>query len=355
MTTDAQERIPVELGETSRAAGGADDGRQFDVVGIGSALVDVLAPATDELLASLGLQKGSMALVDLDRSREIHDTLVASGSWSRSSGGSVANTLAGVAALGGRAGHLGKVGGDDLGEAFTEDIRGAGVLFEPKPAAGATGRCLVLVSDDAERTMVTHLGVASTFGRSDVADAVIAASSLLYIEGYLWDAPEGAEALEHAIGVAHEHDVAVALTVSDALCVERHRSAFLELLDGGIDVLFANEIEAMALFRAGSVAAAVDAAAETGLLAVLTLGAEGSTVVAPDGTLSVPAHQVGEVVDTTGAGDLYAAGFLHGLTQGMDPERCARLGALCAAEVISHVGARPVDDLRSLAAALLGG
>jgi len=327
--------------------------RRLDVVCIGNALVDVLASAPDALLDDLGLVKGTMALVDHVRSGEIYDRM---GPTTEASGGSAANTAAGVAALGGRAAFLGRVADDNLGMAFTHDIRSIGVAFDPKPTTAVpgevvSGHCLVLVTEDAERTMATHLGVASDFGDVDLHDGHLTSTHVVYLEGYLWEQPAAKAAMRGAIELAHANDAAVALTVSDPFCVQNHRSEFLELLDGDLELLFANEEEIMMLFGTSTFEAAAEAVADTGVLAVLTRGAKGSVVVTPSGLIEVPAAPVASVVDTTGAGDLFAAGFLYGITNGLDPEASARLGGICAAEVIAHVGARPQADLRALAVA----
>ena len=306
---------------------------------------------TDELLTELDLVKGTMALVDHVRAAAIYDRM---GATTEASGGSAANTAAGVAALGGRAAFLGRVADDGLGRAFTHDIRSIGVAFDPTPTPAVpgevvSGHCLVLVTEDAERTMATHLGVASEFGAVDLHDGHLASTQVIYLEGYLWEQPTAKVAMRDAIEVAHRNDASVALTVSDPFCVQHHRAEFLELLDSDLELLFANEEEAMMLFGTSSFDAAVDAVAETGVLAVLTRGAHGSVVVTASGPVEVPAAPVGQVVDTTGAGDLFAAGFLYGITNGLRPEDAARLGGVCAAEVISHVGARPRGDLRALA------
>jgi sugar/nucleoside kinase (ribokinase family) len=324
---------------------------RLDVVCVGNALVDVLASATDELLTELDLVKGTMALVDHVRAAAIYDRM---GATTEASGGSAANTAAGVAALGGRAAFLGRVADDGLGRAFTHDIRSIGVAFDPTPTPAVpgevvSGHCLVLVTEDAERTMATHLGVASEFGAVDLHDGHLASTQVIYLEGYLGEQPTAKVAMRDAIEVAHRNDASVALTVSDPFCVQHHRAEFLELLDSDLELLFANEEEAMMLFGTSSFDAAVDAVAETGVLAVLTRGAHGSVVVTASGPVEVPAAPVGQVVDTTGAGDLFAAGFLYGITNGLRPEDAARLGGVCAAEVISHVGARPRGDLRALA------
>ena len=334
--------------QDTASSGPADDG--IDIVTIGNALVDVLTSAKDEDLAALGLVKGTMALVDRERSEQIYATM---GPTTEASGGSAANTAAGIAALGGRVGFLGRVADDGLGRAFTHDIRSIGVAFEPKPAPAGdesvTGHCLVLVTPDAERTMATHLGVASDFGAVDLHDGHLSAAQVVYLEGYLWEQESAKSAMREAIALAHASDAAVALSLSDPFCVEHHRDEFLDLLKGDLEMVFANEEEIVLLFGADDFDGAVRSVEETGALGVLTRGAAGSVVVAASGPVEVPAAPVDHVVDTTGAGDLFAAGFLYGITNGLDPSECARLGGLCAAEVISHVGARPLADLRALA------
>ena len=344
--------MPDDLDPAPPRAAGDDD--LLDVVGVGSSLVDVLARTTDAELERLGLTKGSMALVDLAAAETIHAAMA---DTTEVSGGSAANTMAGVAALGGAAGFVGKVADDRLGEVFARDIRAAGVLFEPvtggKQAAedAGTGRCLILVTGDGERTMSTHLGVAGTITPDEIALDLVRRSQLLYLEGYLWDLPPAKEAMRRAIETCHDHDGSVAFSLSDSFCVDRHRREFLDLLLGDVDVLFGNEEELLALFGASSFDAAISAAEETGLLVAATRVARGSVVLTVHGPQEVASRPVDVVVDTTGAGDLYAAGFLYGLSHGQDPVRCAELGTLCAAEVISHLGARPVADLASLAAA----
>jgi sugar/nucleoside kinase (ribokinase family) len=327
-----------------------DRGPRLDMVAIGNALVDVLATAKDEDLVALDLVKGTMVLVDQPRSESIYATM---GPTTEASGGSAANTAAGVAALGGRAAFLGRVADDGFGRAFTHDIRSIGVAFDPTPAPASpdavTGHCLVLVTGDAERTMATHLGVASDFGSVDLHGGHLSSVQVVYLEGYLWEQPSAKAAMREAIESAHGHDAAVALTLSDPFCVEHHQSEFLELLNGDLEMVFANEEEIMLLFGAHDFDAAVAAVMETGVLAVLTRGAAGSVVVTASGPVDVPAAPVDRVVDTTGAGDLFAAGFLYGITNGLSPVDSARLGGVCAAEVISHVGARPQADLRALA------
>lgn len=321
----------------------------LDVVGIGSPLVDVIARVDDELLARLGLTKGSMTLVDLDQAEALYASMPPS---IEMSGGSAANTVAGVAALGGRAGFIGKVAQDAMGDVFTHDIIANDVDFEAAISAaedGGTGRCLVMVTPDAERTMATHLGVATTFAPGDVDGVLLSRTKITYLEGYLFDLPPAKNAMREAIHATHAADGSVAMSLSDFFCVERHRGDFLSLLTEDLDLLFANEEEAKALFKANSLTMALDALEETGVLSVVTLGAKGCAVVTPAGRFEVPAAPVSEVVDTNGAGDLFAAGFLYGMTNGLGPEQSAQLAGLCAAEVISHLGARPQSDLRARA------
>lgn len=343
----------ADAGTSALPATSTDGAPRLDVVAIGNALVDVLAAATEADLEQAGLVKGTMTLVDSERSAAICATM---GPTVEASGGSAANTVAGVAALGGRAAFLGRVADDEFGQAFTHDIRSIGVAFDPAPVTASpgqavTGHCLVLVTDDAERTMATCLGVASDFGSVDLHAGHLSSAHVVYLEGYLWEQPSAKAAMREAMDVAHAHDAAVALTLSDPLCVQNHRDEFLELLNGDIDLLFANEDEIMLLFGVANFEAAVAAVAETGVLAALTRGAAGSVVVTASGSEVVPAAPVETVVDTTGAGDLFAAGFLYGITNGLSPGESACLGGVCAAEVIAHVGARPIADIRALAEA----
>jgi len=321
---------------------------------MGNALVDVLATVADELLLELELVRGSMELVDLRRAEAIYSAV---GPAVEVSGGSAANTVAGIAALGGSAGFVGKVSDDDMGKVFIHDMRSTGVELhtavadphEGEAEVRGTGRSLVLVTGDAERTMATHLGVSATLGPQDVPEEMVARSSVLYLEGYLWDRPSAKEAMRRAVQIAHEHDRSVALSLSDSFCVERHLRDLLELVVQDVDVVFGNEEELCRLFSAGSLTGAISASEETGVLVVATCGPSGSIVVGGRGPVQVPAVEVTEIIDKTGAGDLFAAGFLYGLTHGSDPVECARLGSLCAAEVISHLGARPREDLARLA------
>lgn len=321
----------------------------LDVVAIGSAIVDVLATAGDADLAARNLVKGTMALIDEDRAHDLYEGM---GPAVEVSGGSAANTVAGVASFGGSAAFIGKVRDDQLGEVFAHDIRAVGVHYGTAPATEgpATARCLVFVTPDAQRTMTTYLGAATGLSAGDIDAGVVGRAAVTYLEGYLWDPPEAIQALEKAVELARSAGRQVALSLSDPFCVDRHRKDFLRLLDDDVDVVFANELEAISLFEAESLADAVDGLRSRGRcrLAAVTLGPLGSLVVTPDSVTECPVVPVEHVVDTTGAGDLYAAGFLHGLTSGASLARCAHLGSLAAAEVISHVGARPRVPLATL-------
>jgi len=323
------------------------------VVAIGSPLLDVIEMATHEQLATVGLEKGSMTLIDLATALAVQESM---GAPRYVSGGSVANTTAGIAELGGRAGFVGAVADDEVGRTYAEHLRQSGVEFEPhvsESAAGdglGTGRCVVLITEDADRTMGTYLGAASTLSPEGVPTPFVARASVVLLEGYLWDVPAAKEAMRHAAATAHASEGSVALSLSDPFCVGRHRREFLELLIDDVDILLGNEEEVTMLFGAGTFEDAVTAAEETGLLVVVTRGPQGATVLTARGPVDVPAAPVERVVDTTGAGDLFAAGFLYGLTHGMEPVASTRLGGLCAAEVISHTGARPEADLKGLAA-----
>jgi sugar/nucleoside kinase (ribokinase family) len=322
----------------------------LDVVGIGNALVDVLSHETDEFIEAHGLVKSAMTLIEPDRSEELY---AAMGPGIELSGGSAANTIAGVASFGGRAAYLGRVFDDQLGAVFAHDLRAQGVTFNNKPATEgpSTGRCLIVVTPDAHRTMNTCLGASALFGPGDVDADLVRAGQVTFLEGYLFDRPESQEAYWVASSLAHEAGRRVALTLSDLFCVERHREQFLPLVRERIDILFANEAEACALWGCDEVGAAVERARAEVAVACITLSDKGSGVVAGAETHEIPAHPV-EVVDTTGAGDLYAAGFLYGYTAGRPLPECGELGSLAAAEVISHIGARPEVPLSSLVAEL---
>jgi sugar/nucleoside kinase (ribokinase family) len=320
-------------------------------VGIGNALVDVLAHDDDAFLAAHGMTKGTMALVDAEAAERIY---AAMGPAVEASGGSAANTMAGIAGLGGRAAFIGRVRDDQLGAVYAHDLRAAGVHFQvpPAPDGAPTGRCLIVVTPDAQRTMNTYLGASVELDAGDVDEDLVAAAQVTYLEGYLWDADGARDAFRRAAQVAHAHGRRVALTLSDPFVVERHRDTFLELIDGEVDLLFANEQEIRSLYEVHDFDAALQRVRHHCEVAALTRSEKGSVIVAGDEVHVVDAAPVpgGRVVDTTGAGDLYAAGFLFGWCRGDDLGRCGRLGALAAAEVIGHLGARPETSLRRLLA-----
>jgi sugar/nucleoside kinase (ribokinase family) len=322
----------------------------FDVLGIGNAIVDTIARAEDNDLLQAGLRKGSMTLVDEARAAELY---AAMGPTTVISGGSAANTMAGLASLGRAAGFVGKVKGDDAGREFAHDIRKAGVAFDTPFAAdgAATARCLILVTPDGQRTMNTFLGACQALAPPDIDEEAVASAKVLYMEGYLWDPPRAKEAFLKAAKISRAKGRKVALTLSDSFCVDRYRGEFLSLIrDRVVDIVFANESELHALYETGDFDTALAALrAENGLLGVVTRSEKGCVVANGENAVAAPAFPVDDVVDTTGAGDLFAAGFLAGYTQDLPHERSAMLGALAAAEIISHVGARPQKDLLQLA------
>jgi sugar/nucleoside kinase (ribokinase family) len=324
--------------------------QSYDIVGIGNAIIDVIAPCEDDFLVAHGLQKGTMRLIDEPAAEKLYGAM---GQTTIVSGGSAANTIIGAAKLGCRAAFVGKVKADPLGEMFTHDIRAADVAFAAKPAAEgpASGRCLVLVTPDGQRTMNTFLGACQFLTEADVDPALIAAARITYLEGYLWDPPAAKSAFLKAAEIAHTANRRVALSLSDVFCIERYRDEFLGLVrDGSIDILFANESEIHALYETGDFDTAVAQLREQDILAVVTRSENGALIVTRDETHAVKAFPVDKVVDTTGAGDLFAAGFLTGLAKARDLIDCARLGALAAAEIVQHYGARPQTDLLALAA-----
>ena len=322
---------------------------RYDVIGLGNAIVDVIARADEAFLAKHDLAKGSMHLIGPAQADLLYSQM---GPGMESSGGSAANTIAGIASLGGSAAFVGKVADDGLGDVFSHDIRALGVGFETAPldSGAATGRCLVLVTPDGERTMNTFLGAAQELGPADIDEGTIAASRVLYLEGYLWDPDNAKRAFVKAADVAKAAGREVVLTLSDAFCVERYRDEFLELIRSGtVDLVFANEHEVRALYQTGDLATAMDSLGGEARAAVITRSAEGASIFNTGSRIDVPAQPVPRIVDLTGAGDLYAAGFLFARVRGMTPEECGHLAAICASEVISHVGARPQVSLRDLA------
>lgn len=325
---------------------------QYDLVGMGNAMVDVLAHTDEVFLAAKGLTKGAMTLVDAPRAEELY-ALMPPGV--EASGGSAGNTVAAFASLGGRAAYIGKVSDDQLGQVFRHDIRAAGVGFDVPPArTGApTGRCLIFVTSDAQRTMQTFLGAGSELQPDDVDASLIAASAVTYMEGYLWDPPGAKQAFLKAARIAHAAGRSVSISLSDPFCVERHREEFVDLVEHHVDILFANEHEIMSLYQVRNFDEALQRARAVCEIAALTRSGKGSVIVAGDELHVIDAEPVARVVDSTGAGDAYAAGFLFGLTRRLPLAVCGRIGGIAAAEVISHVGARPEQPLGKLVDHLL--
>ncbi|BDV32580.1 adenosine kinase [Methylocystis iwaonis] len=322
----------------------------LDVLGIGNAIVDTLSRADDDVLVGAGLIKGSMALVDEQRADALYELM---GPTTVISGGSAANTMAGLASLGAKSGFVGKVKDDAAGREFTHDIRKAGVVFDTPHATdgAATARCLIFVTPDGQRTMNTFLGACQALQPEDIDETAVAGAKILYMEGYLWDPPGAKQAFLRAAKVSRAHGRTVALSLSDSFCVDRYRAEFLSLIrDRVVDILFANESELHALYETADFDAALAALrAEKGLLGVVTRSEKGCVVTSEGKVIAAPAFSVEEVVDTTGAGDLFAAGFLAGYARDLPHERSAALGAMAAAEIISHVGARPQKNLLQLA------
>ena len=325
-----------------------------DVVGLGNAIVDVITEAADDQLARLDLVKGTMTLVDEERMTGLYQAI---GPALEISGGSAANTMAALAGLGADAAYIGKVSNDGLGEVFRRDITAVGVSFETSPLVGgpATARCLVHVTPDAERTLATYLGACVELGPNDVDEAVIANAEITYMEGYLWDRPKAKEAFLKAARLAHDAGRRVALSLSDPFCVDRWRDEFLELIDGHIDIVIANEAEIVSLYKTGSFDEAVEEVKGHCRLAALTLGEKGSVIITPDARHDIDAVPVDRLVDTTGAGDLYAAGLLYGLALGMPLPNAGRLASMTAAEVLSRYGARVDHSLSPLVEQAMAG
>ena len=321
---------------------------KYDVLGIGNAIFDVLVQTDEGFLAKHGMTKGGMALIDEARAAAIYRDM---GPATEMSGGSAANTIVGLANLGARAAYVGKVKHDQIGRLYTHDIRAAGVAFETKPAADgpATGCSYILVTPDGERTMNTYLGAAQELMPGDIDAAQVAASSVVYLEGYLWDPKNAKDAFVKASTIAHDAGRQVALTLSDSFCVDRYRGEFLDLMrNGTVDLVFANEAELHSLYQTSDFDTALKQLRADVNLGVVTRSEKGCVVASTDRVTAVPAFPIDKMVDTTGAGDLFAAGFLFGLVRGVGYESAGRLGALAAAEVIQHIGARPQTSLKEL-------
>jgi len=322
---------------------------KYDVLGIGNAIFDVLVKTDDAFLLAHGMTKGSMMLIDEARAAAIYRDM---GPATEMSGGAAANTIVGLASLGARAAYIGKVKDDQIGRMYTHDIRAAGVTFKTKPASGgpATGCSYILITGDGERTMNTYLGAAQDLKPADVDPAAIAAAKIVYLEGYLWDPKDAKDAFVKASRIAHQAGRQVALTLSDAFCVDRYRGEFIELMKSGmIDVIFANESELHSLYQTSDFDTALNLLRSDVELGVVTRSEKGCVVASRAGVVAVPAFPIATIVDTTGAGDLFAAGFLFGLVRNAGYENAGKLGALAAAEVIQHIGARPQISLKELA------
>jgi sugar/nucleoside kinase (ribokinase family) len=327
---------------------------KFDVTGVGNAIVDVLAQADDALLAKHQLPKGAMNLIDAPTAERLYAVM---GAGKEASGGSAANTIAGIAALGGRTAYIGKVAKDQLGDVFTHDLRAVGVAYDTPQLVGGlpTARCLVFVTPDAQRTMQTFLGATSQLGPEDVNMEYIVNSKVLYLEGYLWDQPRAKEAMRNAAIAAKKAGVKVSFTLSDAFCVGRYRAEFLELVDKHVDILFANEHEILSLYEADSFDDALQQVRGHCEIAALTRSEKGSVVVRDDEVHVIDAVPGVKVIDTTGAGDAYAAGFLYAYTRGRDLATCGRLGGAMAAQVISQYGPRADEkDVKAIGRRVLG-
>jgi len=319
----------------------------LDLVGIGNAIVDVLSKTDDNFLSSNKIHKGTMTLIEADQAEALYAKM---GPGMEVSGGSVANSIAAFASMSGKAGYIGKLANDQLGQVFRHDIKAHGVEFDtPSLEDGPpTARCLILITPDAQRTMCTFLGACVWIAPSDLDEEMIKNAKVTYLEGYLFDRPRAKQTFRKACEISHAGGKKVALSLSDPFCVERHRDEFLDLVKSDVDILFANEDEIGALYKTNTFDEAVHYAREACEVAVITRSAKGSLIVTKDETIEVPAEPVIQVVDTTGAGDMYAAGFLYGYTRGKPMAECGRIGSIAAAEVIAHVGARPQTNLKKL-------
>jgi adenosine kinase len=321
--------------------------RSYNIIGLGNALVDLMLPVEEKFLADVGLVKGTMSLMDEARLKNFQYMIP---NAKKIPGGSAANTIVGLAYFGAKTAFIGKVADDELGGEFMMAMDKTGVDFcgdRVKQSALPTGCSFVFITPDSERTMNTHLGIANSLTTDDIKDEYIKAAQIIYIEGYLWDNGIGSEALNKAIDTAHANSVKVAFSLSDSTCVTRHREGFLHLLNGGkIDILFCNDVELKELYQEKNIDGAIDKLKNVpNVIAAVTMGSEGSIVLSPRTHKTVPIHKVDNVVDLTGAGDLYASGFLYGFSHGYPLEKCGAMGSVAAAEVISHFGARPKRNL----------
>jgi len=328
---------------------GLDTSKTYDVVGIGNAILDILATTNDAFLRSQGMVKGTMQLIDSQRAAELYSQMAQT---TEVSGGSAANTLAGMASLGSKTAFIGKVNDDQLGAIYRHDLRAVGVAFDtPTSTTGVpTGCSYILVTPDAERTMNTFLGAGSDIREDDIDESLIARAKIVYGEGYQWSTPHNKDALRKAFTLARRHDAKVAFTLSDVFCVENHRSDFVALLDEHLDILFANEHEIQMLFPGKSLEAILDHVQGKADAICITRSSQGSVILTPDERVMIDPVPAKELVDTTGAGDLYAAGFLHGYCKGLPLAECGRLGSACATVIIQHLGARSMTSLKELVA-----
>lgn len=322
---------------------------KYDVLGIGNAIVDVLSYCEDTFLQEHMMDKGCMTMVDASTADFLYKEM---GPATECSGGSAANTLAAMAMLGSRTAFIGKVHDDDLGKIFTHDLRSVGVHFDPVPSTSGkpTARCLIFVTPDGQRTMNTFIGACNEVASSDIDEQLIKDSAYVYVEGYLWDLPEAKEAIRRAVEMADANDATMVFSLSDVFCVNRHGHEFRGLIKDHMDIVFANEAEVCALYEVKDIRQAAEKIRPHVKIAALTMGEKGSIIVTPKETIEIKATPVAKVMDTTGAGDLYAAGFLHGLAQGWELKRCGELASQCASEILCHLGARPQKPLKHLVA-----
>lgn len=320
----------------------------YDVTAVGNAIVDMISFVDDGFLAAHGLNKGAMTLIDLEQSKRLFD---AAGQLTQQSGGSAANTIAGIASFGGRCAYIGKTANDETGQVFHHDMQAQNIDFNTKTddeLGLPTAKCMIFVTPDAERTMATYLGVSTELAPDDLDAAKIRNAQVTYLEGYLFDKELAKEAFHAASIMAHTAGKLVALTLSDPFCVDRHRDDFLALIDGHVDILFANEQELLSLYQTDNWDHALEHVGKTVSVCAATKGAKGATILFHGQRFEISANPVDNLVDTTGAGDMFAAGFLYGFTQGMSPQQCGELGARAAASIITHVGARPETPFKTL-------
>ncbi len=321
--------------------------KDFDVVGIGNAIVDILVQTEDSFLKTHALTKGSMRLLNEEQAKNLYESI---GPALETSGGSAANTLAGLAQLGTKSGFIGRIRDDQLGKIFTHDIRSAGALFETKAALSgpSTARCQIFVTPDAQRTMCTFLGASVLLEPKDLDLSMVERSKVLYLEGYLWDHPAAKSAFITAAEKCKSSGGKVALSLSDSFCVNRHRESFLELVNNHIDILFANETEIISLYESPDFETALNKVKGRCEIAALTCGEQGSIILSGDSRWEINTYKFGELIDTTGAGDLYASGFLHGYTTGEDLIRCGKMGSICAGQIVTQLGSRSRVSLKDV-------